>query len=151
MKHDAQTIVCCLIGDPVDHSLSPSIHNAAYVALGLNYMYTAFRVTKLQEALGGIRALGIRGVSVTAPHKTRVMAYLDEIDETAQIIGAVNTIVHTDGILKGYNTDSSCAIAALEEKIILKGKRIVLLGAGGAARAIAYGLEQKGSDVLILN
>ncbi len=145
------TKLCCIIGDPVEHSLSPAMHNAAYKALGLNFAYLAFRVTDVKNAIAGIRALGIKGVSVTAPHKISVMQYLDTIDETAKKIGAVNTIVNTNGKLTGYNTDSQGAIMALKEKTTLPGKRVVILGAGGAARAITFGLDKKDTSVFTVN
>ena len=151
MKIDAKTKICAIIGNPVEHSLSPAIHNAGYNALGLNFSYLAFRVTNLQDAISGIRSLGICGTSITVPHKTSVIQYLDEIDKTAKVIGAVNTIVNENGKLVGYNTDLQGAIKALEEKITLKGKKVVLIGAGGAAFAIAFGLRRKGVNILILN
>ncbi|MEM4141116.1 MAG: shikimate dehydrogenase, partial [Nitrososphaeria archaeon] len=97
---------CCLIGDPIEHTVSPMIHNTAFQKLGLNYMYLAFKVKKdmLKKAIDGVKALNIRGLNVTIPHKIEVIKYLDEVDETAKKIGAVNTIVNNDGILKGYNT-----------------------------------------------
>ncbi len=151
MKLDAKTKICAIIGNPVEHSLSPATHNAGYETLGLNFAYVAFPVTDIKNGIEGIRALNILGVSVTVPHKVSVMPFLDEIDKTAKDIGAVNTIVNENGKLIGYNTDSQGAIKALEEKTTLKNKRVVLIGAGGAARAIAFGLKQKGAHVLILN
>ncbi len=151
MNINTKTQLCCIIGDPIEHSLSPVMHNAAYQNLGLNFAYLAFRVTDVKAAIDGIRSLGIRGVSVTIPHKISVMQYLDEIDATVKAIGAVNTIVNTNGKLKGYNTDYSGAITALEEKTKLAGKRVVILGSGGAARAIAFGLKEKHAHITILN
>src|SRR3989344_9576570 len=151
MQLNARTTLCCVIGNPVEHSLSPTIHNAGYEAMGLNYAYFAFRVNNLQDAIMGVRALGIKGVSVTAPHKLTAMQFLDRIDDRAENIGAVNSILNQDGELIGYNTDCEGAIKALEEKTTLSGKKVVLLGAGGAARAIAFGLREKNADVLILN
>ncbi len=142
----ARTKLCCLIGDPVEHSLSPVMHNAAFQELGLDYAYLAFRVSRerLGEAVAGIRALGFAGANVTIPHKIEVMKYLDEVDSLAQQIGAVNTIVNEDGKLVGYNTDGEGALQALSDSgIELKGKRVVLLGAGGAAHAIAFTLAKK--------
>lgn len=151
MNIDTKTKICCIIGNPVEHSLSPVIHNAAYKTLGLNFCYQAFCVDDVKNAISGIRALGIRGASVTVPHKINVMQYLDEIDETAKSIGAVNTIVNNNGKLKGYNTDYIGAMQALEEKTKLKDKNVVILGAGGAAHAIAFGLQQKQAQITILN
>lgn len=148
---DAKTKLCCVIGNPVEHSLSPQIHNAAYKALGLNYVYLAFRISDVQKALSGLKELGVKGISVTIPHKQEVMKYLDEIDETAKKIGAVNTIVNRNGKLFGTNTDWLGAIQALEEKTKLKSKTVAVLGAGGASRAIVYGLKQKGAVIHIFN
>ena len=147
----ATTKLCAIIGNPVEHSLSPLIHNAAFDHLNLNYIFLAFKVEHLREAVMGMRALSLTGVSVTIPHKVEVMDYLDDIEDVAQKIGAVNTIVNREGRLFGYNTDCSGAIKALEEKRELKNKKTVLLGAGGAARAIAFGLKEKGADLTILN
>ncbi len=148
---DADTRICCLIGDPVAHSLSPLVHNAGYKALGLNYAYVSFRASDIRRAVEGIRGLGIRGASVTTPHKTKVIKYLDKIEPLAEKISAVNTIVNDGGVLTGYNTDGGGAVKALEEVTALKGKRAVLIGAGGAALAIAFGLKEKGVKLVVLN
>ncbi len=142
MNINSQTQLCGVLGNPVEHSLSPAIHNAAFQHLGLNYVYLAFHVEQLKEAVQGIRALGnLRGFSVTIPHKVSAMACLDTIDDTAKHIGAINTIVKTDGSLTGYNTDASGALQALRQaNTALADKRILILGSGGAARAIAFGL-----------
>src|SRR5216117_2872865 len=132
---DAKPRLCALIGNPVEHSLSPAIHNAAFQHLGLNFVYVAFTVEDAEGAMRGIRALtGIRGVSVTIPHKVAVLRYLDEIETTARNIGAVNTIVADRGVLTGYNTDASGALAALRAADVSPdGRRVLLLGSGGAA------------------
>jgi shikimate dehydrogenase len=148
---NADTRICCLIGEPVAHSLSPLVHNAGYQALGINYAYLSFRVKDIRRAIEGIRGLGIRGASVTTPHKTKVIKYLDKLDTLAEKIGAVNTIVNDGGVLTGYNTDSVGALKALEEVTPLDGKKAVLIGAGGAALAIAFGLKTKGVRLFILN
>jgi shikimate dehydrogenase len=148
---DAETRICCLIGDPVAHSLSPLIHNAGYKALGINYVYVPFRVSDIKRAVEGMRGLGIRGASVTTPHKTSVIKYLDKLDPLAEKIGAVNTIVNDSGVLTGYNTDGEGAVKALEEATTLEGKKAVLVGAGGAASAIAFGLKAKGVKLVVLN
>jgi shikimate dehydrogenase len=148
---NADTRICCLIGDPVGHSLSPLIHNAGYQALGINYAYIPFRVSDIRGAIEGIRALGIRVASVTIPHKTKVLKYLDKLDPLAEKIGAVNTIVNEDGVLTGYNTDGDGAIQALEETTALEGKKVILIGSGGAASAIAFGLKAKGAKLVVLN
>jgi shikimate dehydrogenase len=139
---DATTRLCALIGNPVEHSLSPAIHNAAFQHLGLNFVYVAFKVEDVKGALRGLRALtGIRGVSVTIPHKVAVLPYLEEVAPTARNIGAVNTIVSDGGRLTGYNTDASGALAALRAGgAPVDGGRVLLLGSGGAARAIAFAL-----------
>jgi shikimate dehydrogenase len=148
---NAKTTLCCIIGNPVNHSLSPQLHNAAYEALGLNFAFLAFTVEDVKHALSGFRALGIRGTAVTIPHKLEVMKYVDEIDETAKSIGAANTIVNDNGKLTAMNTDWHGALAALEEVTTVEEKTIALIGAGGAARAIAYGLKRKGAIVRIFN
>lgn len=148
---DASTKICCLIGDPIEHSLSPLIHNAGYEALGINYVYVPLRVKDIKRAIEGIRGLGIRGASITLPHKTSAIKYLDRIDPLAEEIGAVNTIVNDDGVLSGYNTDYHGALKALEEVTTLGGKKTVLIGSGGAASAIAVGLKKKGGKLVVLN
>ncbi len=148
---NGQTELYGVIGNPVRHSLSPIIHNAAFRRMGLNAAYMAFEVKNLEEALQGIRGLGIRGVSVTVPFKTHVIPLLDQVEDIAWKIQAVNTIKNEDGRLIGYNTDWCGALEALEERINLENKRIILLGAGGAAKAIAFGLKEKGCQVFIYN
>lgn len=151
MSIDAKTTICAIIGNPVEHSLSPAMHNAGYEHLGLNFSYCAFRVDDPKDAVAGIGGLHIKGISVTVPHKVAVMPFLDVIDDTAKKIGAVNTILNENGKLTGYNTDYIGAIGALEEKTTLKGKKVIVIGAGGAARAVVFGLMQKKAQVLILN
>jgi shikimate dehydrogenase len=148
---NAHTELYGIIGNPVRHSLSPVIHNEAFRRMGLNAVYLAFEVKSLEEAMAGIRELGIRGLSVTLPFKTQILPYLDTIEETASKIRAVNTLTVEGGNLIGYNTDCRGALEALEEKVDLKGKRVILLGAGGAARAIGFGLKEKGCQVAIFN
>jgi shikimate dehydrogenase len=147
----ASTKICCLIGDPVEHSLSPLIHNAGYQALGINYAYVSFQVRDVKRAIEGIRGLGIRGASITLPHKTSTIKYIDQIDPLAEEIGAVNTIVNDEGVLTGYNTDYHGALKALEEVTTLGGKKAVLIGSGGAASAIAVGLKKNGVELVVLN
>ncbi|BFH12706.1 shikimate dehydrogenase [Paenibacillus melissococcoides] len=145
---DSSTAVFAVIGDPIKHSKSPLMHNAALRELGLNAVYTAFRVApeQLGQAVQGMRALGIGGMNVTIPHKEAVMAHLDEVDESASVIGAVNTIVNRNGRLIGYNTDGLGFVRSLQEEMIsdLRQSRILLIGAGGAARGIAYALLKAG-------
>ena len=113
---NTKTQLCAVIGNPIEHSLSPAIHNAAFDHLGLNYAYLAFRVEDVSSAIAGIRGMGIRGLSVTIPHKVEVIKYLDEIDEVADRIGSVNTIVNENRSLKGYTTDGTAAVRSLKEK-----------------------------------
>ena len=154
MEINTDTQLCGVLGHPVKHSLSPAIHNAAFQHLGLNYVYLAFPVEDVPHAIHGIRALGnLRGFSVTIPHKVSVMAHLDTVEPTARHIGAVNTIVKEDQTLSGYNTDASGALLALRHAgVDLDGKHVVIIGSGGAARAIAFGLalETPASRLTIL-
>ncbi len=143
-----------LIGDPVEQSPSPAMHNAALRALGLNCAYIALRVPKsmLTDAIAGVRALGIAGLNVTIPHKIGIVGLLDEFDESAGLVGAVNTVKNNRGKLIGFNTDGEGALRALEGKIgSVKGKEVVLLGAGGAARAIAFSIARAGARLTIAN
>ncbi len=137
------TRVYGLLGRPVAHSLSPAMHHAAFRELGLNAVYVAFPVTDLAQAAAGLRGLDIGGVSVTIPFKEEIIPLLDEIDPQAARIGAVNTVVNRQGRLVGYNTDWLGALKALEDKISLAGRRVLILGAGGAARAIAFAVQEK--------
>ena len=149
-----KTRICGLIGDPVEHSMSPAMHNAAFKDRGIDYVYLPFKVAKeqLDRATLGVRALNIRGLNVTIPHKVAVMPLLDELDPLSERIGAVNTIVNSDGILKGYNTDAHGFLKAMMERgIEPEGKNVVVLGAGGASRAISFILAEKGANLVILN
>jgi shikimate dehydrogenase len=151
MTIDAKTELYGIIGNPVAHSLSPLMHNAAFAALGLNKAYLAFPVTDIAAALNGLKALGIRGASVTIPHKQAVISFLDTIDPVAEKIGAVNTLVVRDSALHGLNTDWIGANRALGKIVRLKGSHILLLGAGGSARAIGFGLLEAGAKVTVAN
>jgi shikimate dehydrogenase len=142
MKFDSSTKVFCIIGDPIEHSLSPAMHNAVFEKLGLNCVYLAFRVVPagLKDAIQGFKALGIGGANVTIPHKISVIEHLDGLSKEAEIIGAVNTIKIEGGAV-GFNTDGLGALRALEEGgADPDGKNIIILGYGGAARAIAITL-----------
>lgn len=153
MDISPHTQFCGVIGNPVEHSLSPAIHNAAFRALGIDCVYLAWKVEMIGDALRGLRALGnFRGASVTIPHKVSAVPFLDEIEPTARQIGAINTVVAEGGHLIGYNTDATGALRALREGgVILAGRRIVMLGSGGAARAIAFALAAESeADRLIL-
>lgn len=143
MNITARTQVCAVIGDPVGHSLSPQIHNSAFRALGLDFAYVAFHVKRggAGDALRAVRTLGIRGLSVTIPHKVDVIPYLDEIDDVARNIGSVNTVVNEGGRLFGCSTDGPGALRALAAAgADAAGRSILLLGSGGAARAVAFAL-----------
>lgn len=140
-----------VIGNPVSQSLSPVMHNSALAHAGLGGCYLSFRVENIAAAVDGIRSLGIRGASITIPHKVAVMEYLDEVDPMAADIGAVNTIFNKDGILHGYNSDCAGAVKALSEKTVIEGKDVAVVGAGGGARAIGFGLKQEGGIVTIIN
>lgn len=146
------TNIVGLIGHPVEHSFSPPMHNAAFEALGMDYAYVAFDVDplNLKSAIDGAKSLNIKGFNVTIPHKIEVMKHLDEIDEVAALIGAVNTIDFKD--MKGYNTDGIGAVKAIEEVTSIKNKNVVVAGAGGASRAISFYIAKYGADSLtILN
>ena len=144
----------CIIGDPIDHSLSPSMQNAAFQALGLNCTYIAFKVARgeLKGSIDSLRALRISGFNVTVPHKVEVMEYLDELDTTAKRASAVNTVNSIEGIFKGYNTDIHGFIEPLlKRKVDFQGMNVLLLGAGGAARAAVASLsEQPGIKKLVI-
>ncbi len=151
IKIDSDTLLFGVIGDPVAHSMSPVMHNRAFAEIDYNGVYVAMNVKNIKAAVTGIRALGIRGASITIPHKIDVMEYLDEIDEMAIRIGAVNTILNSQGILKGFNSDWTGAMSALTKKTAIAGKKILIIGAGGAARAIGFGVVSKGGKLAIAN
>lgn len=153
---DTKTVLYGVFGDPIGHSKSPLMLNRAFREAGLNAAYAAFHIQPgtLKAAVDGIRALQFRGVNVTIPHKLEVMDYMDAVDPGAEAIGAVNTIVNDNGKLTGYNTDCIGYVRSLKEEtgISLKGKRICLLGAGGAARGLVYALAQeKPAAIRIMN
>jgi len=149
-----KTRVVGILGYPVEHSLSPLMHNAGFQALGLDYCYVPFPVApdNLGQAVQAVRALNLAGVNVTIPHKEAVIPFLDELAPEAASIGAVNTIVHQDGQLVGYNTDGKGFLLSLTEGLNLdiQGRTIVLLGAGGAARGVGMELARAGAGRLIL-
>ncbi|MBS4540016.1 shikimate dehydrogenase [Clostridium sp. D2Q-11] len=145
MKIDSDTSLFCLIGNPVSKSLSPLIHNISFEWNKINSTYLTFNVEDLEKSIDGIKALGIKGFNVTIPYKEKIMIYLDEIDKLAKDIGAVNTVKNIDGKLVGYNTDGLGFIKSLEERNInLNNKNVLILGAGGASRAIAMTLANEG-------
>ena len=144
MKIDGKSRICAVIGNPVEHSLSPALHNAAFAEKKLNICYVAFRVEDLAAAMAGVKGLDLLGLSVTIPHKVAILPYLDEVEETARRIGSVNTVLNKEGRLIGYNSDGMGAVRALKEADIpLAGKKITILGSGGAARAISFTLGKE--------
>ena len=146
--------MCCVIGDPIGHSLSPTIHNAAFGHLGLDFVFLAFHVkaSDLENAMRGMRGLGIHGLNVTMPHKSAVIGCLDEVDFTVRFLDSANTILNKDGKLSGFSTDGVGALKALlENGVDLSGKKVLLLGAGGAAKAIAFVLVPEVGELAILN
>ncbi|MDI6842221.1 MAG: shikimate dehydrogenase [Methanothermobacter wolfeii] len=149
-----RTRVTGIIGHPLSHSLSPQMHNAAFRSLDMDWVYVPFpvRPEKLGRAVRGLEALNVRGVNVTIPHKEAVIEYVDELHETASLIGAVNTLEFDDGTVRGYNTDADGCLRALEEVTSVRNSSVLILGAGGAARACAFRLALAGaSGILILN
>ena len=155
MEYNGHTKTCGLIGNPVEHTLSPLIHNHMAERTGMNIVYVPFRVEKdrLEEAVKGAYALNMLGVNVTIPYKSDVMEYLVEIDDLASKIGAVNTLVRTEGGYKGYNTDMPGLYRAMvSDGVEIKNRNVIILGAGGVARAVAIMLLEKGAaGVIILN
>jgi shikimate dehydrogenase len=147
------TDVYGIFGFPVSHSLSPAMHNRAFAELGLDAVYVPFAVAPeaLAEAVRGVRAPGLRGLNVTLPHKTSVMAHLDHVEPDARVIGAVNTLYWQDERLCGKNTDAEgLARSLLEARVQLEGARVTVLGAGGAARATVVGLARAGAAQVTL-
>ncbi|MGL4368606.1 MAG: shikimate dehydrogenase [Spirochaetota bacterium] len=147
---NARTELYCIFGNPVAHSLSPIIHNAAFFHEGINAVYLAFQPHSPEAAVAAMRTLPILGASITIPFKTEILPFLDVIDPLAEKIGAVNTIAHRNGVLLGYNTDGEGAVSALENSIgDLAGKNVLVLGTGGSARAVSFALLDKGAAVTI--
>jgi shikimate dehydrogenase len=154
MDISGRTKVCALIGYPVDHSLSPIIQNASFRHLGLDYVYVAFNVQpeELKGAILGVKSLGIYGLNVTMPHKISIIQYLDELDVDAKRAGSVNTILNLNGKLIGYTTDGIGALNALKYAgVDPSGKKIVILGAGGASRSISFALAKWACEIVVLN
>jgi shikimate dehydrogenase len=152
MKITGHTKITGIFGFPVEHTLSPAMHNAAFEDLRLDYRYVPFLVhpDELANAVKAIVALNLSGVNITIPHKEKIMVFLDEINEEASIIGAVNTVVNSNGRLIGYNTDGRGFMQSLIEKDIpIEGKDILIIGAGGAARSIGYYISQKANSLSI--
>jgi shikimate dehydrogenase len=154
MVISGKTRVCGVIGDPIEHTLSPVIHNAAFNHLKLDFVFLAFRVkaANLESAIRGMRSLGIHGLNVTMPHKSTVISFLDEVDPVVKFLGSANTILNKNGKLSGFNTDGVGALKALRENgTEVSEKKVLLLGAGGAAKAIAFALAEEAGELAILN
>jgi shikimate dehydrogenase len=154
MQASAKTY--CIIGDPIQHSLSPAMHNAAFAAKGLNSAYIAFRVpqNELKESIESLRSINIAGFNVTTPHKTNVMRYLDELEPMAKKALAVNTVNNIEGIFRGYNTDVYGFIEPLHKRHVdFRGMHVLLIGSGGAARAVVVALAEENAiaKVIIAN
>lgn len=138
-----------VIGDPINHSLSPAIHNAAFRELNMDCTYIAYKIAKdeLEEGIESLKKINISGFNVTIPHKVNMMKYLDKTDESCSLIGATNTVSNTDGVLKGYNTDMDGFLEPIKKRSIqLKNTKTVLIGAGGAARAIIAAFAKEGVE-----
>ena len=144
-----------VIGDPIDHSLSPNIHSAAFREMALDSSYIAYRIPKgeLEEGIEGLKKINIYGFNITIPHKIEMMRYLDKMDEACSLIGAVNTVTNKDGILKGYNTDMDGFLEPFKKrKLTIANSKVLLIGAGGAARAIVAGFaKEKVKSITIAN
>jgi 3-dehydroquinate dehydratase/shikimate dehydrogenase len=155
-KTNKETKLYGVVGNPVSHSMSPVIHNSSFIEKGLNSVYVPMKVLDIETFIKDFRKMDFRGFSVTIPHKESILPFLDDIDPVAGKIRAINTVVNQDGRLTGHNTDCMAAVKGLEggmegENGTLKGKKVAIIGAGGAARAIAFGLKEKGCDITIYN
>ena len=148
---DAQTRLLGIVGSPLDHSLSPHVHNAALHELGLNHRYLPFEAATLPEFLPLMSELRVHGLSVTLPHKEKILPHLDTLDDAARRAGAVNTVVKSWNRLEGHNTDVAAGIAPLAARIALVGARVGIMGAGGAARALLAGLSERGAKVTVFS
>jgi shikimate dehydrogenase/3-dehydroquinate dehydratase type I len=144
-------LVFAIFGNPVKQSLSPLMHNAALKKMNIDGTYVSFCVKDLEAAVNGVRGMDIRGISVTIPFKTDIMAYLDEVDDDALKIGAVNTLINDNGRLKGFNTDWTGLVQPLEDVLTIKGKVFAIVGAGGTARSAIFGILQKGGIPVVLS
>lgn len=151
MKVTSKTLLCASFALSNRSSLAPAMHNAAFEKLALDFVYIALEPESIEEALRAVRALKIVGGSISTPYKEQAIQCVDEVDETAKTIGAINVFRNVDGKITGYNSDWIGAISALEEKTTLAGRNVALLGAGGAARAVLYGLIKRGAKVTLYN
>lgn len=147
---DSNTQVYCIFGNPVRHSKSPAVHNACFQQHNINAVYLAFEINEISKAVTALKTLNIQGASITIPFKESIMDYLDWIDDDASKIGAVNTVINKNGKLLGYNTDHKAAIIPLKP-FGIKNKKICIIGAGGAAQAIAYGIHNEKGHLVIIN
>ncbi len=147
---DSSTQLYCIFANPVKHTQSPAIHNFNFARHNINAVYLAFELDDIQKGISAMRTLNIKGASITIPFKETVIDHLDWIDEDALKIGAVNTIINKNGKLFGYNTDYKAAAAPLKP-FGIKGKKICIIGAGGAAQAVAYGIFKEKGQMVILN
>ena len=151
---NGRTNILGVIGDPIEHTFSPAMHNAGLEALGLNYVYLPFHVLpqNLKLAVSGAKSLEIKGLNVTIPHKQNIIQYLDEVDSLAEMIGAVNTVKFESDKAIGYNTDGYGCLRAIEEVMDVKDRKVTITGAGGAARAVAFQMAASGiSELSIIN
>lgn len=151
MKINGETKIIGFFGSTYKTSKMYVMYNVAFKELNLNYVYVPFMVEDLQKAVEGIKHLGISAIGVTIPYKISIMKFLDEIDKNARRIGAVNVVINKNGKLIGKNTDGEGGVKALQEQTKIKGKKVLLLGAGGAARALAFAIKDNGGDLIILN
>jgi shikimate dehydrogenase len=147
---NSYTRLYAVFGKPVRHSKSPAIHNFAFRHHGINAAYLAFEIDDIKKGIEAVKTLNIQGASITIPFKESIMNYLDRIDEEALSIGAVNTLINKEGKLEGYNTDHAAALEPLKP-FGIKGKKVCIIGAGGAARAIAFGISKEKGQLLIIN
>ncbi len=151
MKPDANTMLYCLFGRPARHSLSPAMHNAAFAQAGVNAVYLAFEPERALDAIRAMRTLNIRGASVTLPFKTDILDHVDEIDSGAEKIGSINTLINDNGFIKGFTTDGYGAVSALQAAgVSMAGRKTLIIGNGGSARAIAFALLDEKAEVMIL-
>ena len=152
VKINPETKVFGIIGYPLSHSLSPVMHNRAFEELGINAIYLYFPCRQVEGVVAGMKSLSIKGLSVTIPHKERICEHVDELDPMAKSIGAINTLVNTGEKVIGYNTDAYGALRALKNRVAeLKEKEVLIIGAGGAARAIGFALKEEGAKISITN
>lgn len=147
-----KTLITGVIGHPIEHSFSPPMHNNAYKLMNMDYKYVPFHVQpeNIEHVIIAAKTLNIQGLNVTIPYKTEIIPYLDQIDETARKINAVNTISFKDGIAKGYNTDGMGAVKSIKEYTSLKDKNVLVIGAGGASKAITFTLINEDINTLTI-